>query len=135
MVGRYTTADGVNYQNKIWKRFADELNQLGPARTDKEWKPVNIVLTLFYPLMLIIFFAFQMFIFMKSTSKAKFSAIRRGFKTASDLSDHDKMMKSMFGLELLDGCQELAEGGFPYDKVAKSYIYSFYIKYFPLDLF
>lgn len=67
--------------------------------------------------LLILLFTFQAFNFMKSSTKAKFSAIRQGLSTISDFSKYDEMIQSMYGTELLDGLQNLGEGGFTYHKV------------------
>lgn len=40
VVGRYTGPDGVEYKRKLWDRFANELNELGPVRTGEKWKTV-----------------------------------------------------------------------------------------------
>lgn len=51
---------------------------------------------------------------MKASTKAKFSGIRQGLNNTKGFSKHDEMIQSMYGVELLDGHQNLGEGGFTY---------------------
>lgn len=45
VVGRYTGPEGVQYKKRLWTRFANELNGLGPSRTGKEWKIVSLFIS------------------------------------------------------------------------------------------
>lgn len=59
---------------------------------------------------------------MKATTKSKLAEVRIGFKRKGDLTDRDQKIISMFGQDLLDGHQNIGEGGFLYDEVNAIYI-------------
>lgn len=96
--GRFAGSNGTFIKASLWKRIADELNKLGPPRTAEQWK--------------------QTFNNIKSGAKAKLADEhnRENGTPKKPLTRLEEKIVSMYGMDNMDGDQNLGEGGFVYNK-------------------